>query len=369
MPSVLHIAHFEPPIHGEAMMACRLQEVAHDWDGIRYHSINAVYSTERGDLGGFSFRKLLLLVRYLMLAVRAKFKHRADVLLIHQPFHPGPFFKGSLFIWLGVLLRMKVIAWVHMDPARIEIDRRPWWFRKWFFSTLARVDRFVACAPSLPNQWPDWLQQLPHDGVANAIPDPADGGRQATPGKRAGELLRVIYLSAMHQEKGWQDLFHAACRICRHRRDVEFHFHGNAAPADEAALRQTFASSPYPERIQWLGPVWNAEKFHRLCDADLFVFPSHTEQFPLAILEAMACGLAVVTTDVGAVRDVFPYRAKAGGELIPIAQPEVLESALSRLLADREALSSAGLANRRAFLELGTLDRFQNDWAAVIAAN
>lgn len=361
MPSVLHVTHFDPPIHGEAVMAGLLRDSAANWENDPgYHTVNTVFARNRDQLGGLSPRKLFLLARFLIATTIAKFRFRSDILLLHPSFHRGSFLKDSLFIWLGRLLGMKIIAWIHMDPSRIDLDHSPRWFRSYLISTLSHVDHVVACAPSLPETWPDWLKQRPHTGIANAIPDPFEGKFTATPERPPNAPLRVIYLSAMHHEKGWQDLFQAACQICSQRSDVEFHFHGNVAPDEESTLLETFATSGNPDRIQWLGPVSGADKYRRLSQADLFVFPSHTEQFSIAILEAMACGLPIVATDVGAMRDAL--LTPDGGNLLPARNPDLLAQTVDNCLQQRNKLRAMGNFNRQRFVKHFTPASFATQW-------
>ncbi|HRX86868.1 MAG TPA: glycosyltransferase [Phycisphaerae bacterium] len=69
-----------------------------------------------------------------------------------------------------------------------------------------------------------------------------------------------------------------------------------------------------------------------LRSADIFVFPSRTEGFPNAVLEAMAAGLPVVATNVAGCRDLVTDRST--GLLVPADDPAALAGAVDALLAD-----------------------------------
>jgi glycosyltransferase involved in cell wall biosynthesis len=77
--------------------------------------------------------------------------------------------------------------------------------------------------------------------------------------------------------------------------------------------------------------------------ADAFVLPSRTEGLSLALLEAMASGLAVVATDVGAAREAT---GPGGALVVPPERPEALAEALGAVLSDRERALALGRAAR-----------------------
>jgi glycosyltransferase involved in cell wall biosynthesis len=81
-----------------------------------------------------------------------------------------------------------------------------------------------------------------------------------------------------------------------------------------------------------------------LSAGDLYVFPSRFEGYPNALLEAMACGLPVIATDIAGVPDIVGRTDAAGGILVRRADPESLAAAIQDLFADDEA--RAALARR-----------------------
>ncbi len=362
---VLHLTHFDPPLHGEAMMACLLRECAAGWDDIGYRPINTAYATTREALTGMNLGKLVKAPWYLLRMTVELIRFRPDILLLQPAFHPGPFLKDSLFVWLARVFGVRVAAWVHMDPARLKLEERPGWFRKWVALTLEQIDPFVACAPALVEQWPDWISRRPCVAIANAIHDPApetSSYREEDPARR----LRILYISAMDREKGWRNLLEAARTLCEVHPNIEFEFRGGVGVGEsEEGVREAFSASGFPDRIQWNGPIWGEEKSSCLLRADLFVLPSWTEQFPLAVLEAMACGLPIVATNVGAVSDALIV--PDGGELVVADDARALAEAMDRIIRLKsEARRGKGLFNRRRYAGEYTLHAFGLRWRQLL---
>lgn len=79
--------------------------------------------------------------------------------------------------------------------------------------------------------------------------------------------------------------------------------------------------------------------------ADAFVFPSHFEGFPVALLEAVAMGLPCVATDVGGVADMLD--GGRAGVIVPPCSPKALAAALDTIVSDIGLRRSLGVAAAR----------------------
>jgi len=110
---------------------------------------------------------------------------------------------------------------------------------------------------------------------------------------------------------------------------------GELPPAGE----EQAAASAAVEWAGWLGP---AERDELLRSATVFVMPSRSEGLPMALLEAMAYGTAVVATEVGGIPEVVEDGVE--GLLVAPEDPAALSGALRELAADpvlRERLGAA----------------------------
>jgi glycosyltransferase involved in cell wall biosynthesis len=97
-----------------------------------------------------------------------------------------------------------------------------------------------------------------------------------------------------------------------------------------------------PAEVTWRGWLDAEEKAALLREADVFVLPSTSEGLPMALLEAMSYGLAVVATPVGGVPEVVEDGVQA--LVVAPGDPAALAAALVRLGQEAELVAELGAA-------------------------
>lgn len=135
--------------------------------------------------------------------------------------------------------------------------------------------------------------------------------------------------------KGLDILLEAWERVCSQRpaKDLRLLLVGTGKDAEE--LRQRIAT------MQLQGVLWMSEFVqdrtvirHYLSAADVYVFPSRLEGFPVAPIEAMACGLPLVAADAQGIPDILEGGEASGGIVVPRGNATELALALGRVLDD-----------------------------------
>jgi hypothetical protein len=114
----------------------------------------------------------------------------------------------------------------------------------------------------------------------------------------------------------------------------------------EAEVRAFVAEAGIGGRVALAGRIEDVPPW--LQAADAFLFPSDAEGFGLVLLEAMACGLPVVSTAVGAAPEVIGPDL---GRVVPPKDPAALAAAIEDLYAARERWPAMGAAAREAVVE------------------
>lgn len=179
--------------------------------------------------------------------------------------------------------------------------------------------------------------------VPNGVPDPLGGANAVSRDDRRSEPS-ILFLGRVEARKGVPELLDALGAVSDLPWTATL-----AGDGDVEGFRAQAARNGIASRVRFPGWVGGAESFAMRAAADVLVLPSHHEGLPLAVLEAMACGLPVVATPVGATADaVLDHET---GLLVPPGEPRPLADALRFMLENPAARRRMGEAGRRRFRE------------------
>ncbi len=343
---LLVFAHTPPPHHGQSFMVQVMLDGLKAEDSgainrptIECFHVNARYSRDLEDVGGFRFEKLWLVFRYSAQALRHRFKHGVKTLY----YIPAPARKTPLFRdWIALLICRpffsRVIFHWHAvglgEWSQTKAGRLTSWLTR---RLLGNADLSIVLSKF--NE-ADAARLNPRriEVVSNGIPDPCPhfhttllqrrrqrrAERQRlldTPAAAAqstdptAEPINVLFLAHCTREKGLFDALEAVALANEtlRRKNSKGRFRltvaGNFVTEDE---RATFF-----ERVKLLdgathcehvGFVSGSTKTKRLEEAEIFLFPTFyaNEGQPVNLIEAMAFGLPIVTTRWRSIPEFLP---------------------------------------------------------------
>ena len=156
----------------------------------------------------------------------------------------------------------------------------------------------------------------------------------------------VLFVGRLVREKGILDLADAAGALADHS-GLVFLIAGDALPSDRdpagSDLARHRAALKLGDRWRRLGYRPDIERL--INAADLLVLPSYREGLPRSVIEAMACGVPVVASDIPACRELV--EPGETGLLVPVGEPAALATAIRALASDPARRAAMGLAARR----------------------
>ncbi len=155
-----------------------------------------------------------------------------------------------------------------------------------------------------------------------------------------GEQVRIVAHGRLHQKKGYGILVDAIALLSRRGFECDCRIAGEG-PEREALLAQ-IGRENLGTRIAV--PGWTDSVADFLAPGDIFVLPSFQEDFPLAVLDAMASGMPIVASAIDGPKDFLVEGETA--LLVPPGEPTALAQAMERLIADDALRETLGRAAR-----------------------
>lgn len=165
-------------------------------------------------------------------------------------------------------------------------------------------------------------------GVVEPGTDPAPAARGS-----GGEILELLCVATVTARKGHAVLIEALGTLAHQPWRLTCVGSLQRCAATVAALRQQIRTLRLDERVRLLGEVDSTTLSSCYEQADLFILPSYHEGYGMALAEAVAHALPVLSTRAGAIPETVPARA---GVLVPPGDSRALADALARLLQEPE---------------------------------
>ena len=178
------------------------------------------------------------------------------------------------------------------------------------------------------------------------------GLAQATPWQ-IGQPLKLVTVGRVTQNKNFQSIIEALPQIQEIVPAVSLHIvgDGNYRPI----LENQAAELGLQNQVIFHGHLAHEQVLDTLSNAHIFVFPSHSEGFPKAVLEALACGLPVVASNVS----VLPMILRGDtGVVLPDNSAKAIGDAIGDLIQQSDRMGQLA-CNARQRSQQYTLEKWQ----------
>ena len=159
--------------------------------------------------------------------------------------------------------------------------------------------------------------------------------------KKSEDELKIISVGSFYWIKNQKMMIEAVYNLKNSGKNVSLTLLGDGE--DRLSIEKLILDLKAEKYIFVPGIKKDVEKY--LKDSDIYISASKTEGLPLSILEGMACGLPVVTTMAGGVKDIVSH--KKNGFLVPIDDEEEFEKFISELLENKQEREVFGRESRK----------------------
>ena len=314
-----------------AEIATRTYDVATPADAGMLRSILAAFATALGFL----------------------FHDRADVVHVHTS-HYNSFYLSAFYVFVAsVVWQRPVVCHIHGSSfdAFVASASPP----------VALLQRavFAACerVVVLSEYWEGALASRVDAQKLVVLPNAIDPGAY-DPAFDASPP-HLAFVSNHIERKGIRELTEAVANLY----DAGLEFDVTIAGTGPLSHYASELADDY-DRVSYLGYISEADKRALLSQSTIYALPTYAEGLPIALLEAMAGGNALVSTRVGSIPDVVD---EENGRLIDAGDATALETALERLITDPDTVEAMARRNRALVEQTYSWDRASTRLTALYA--
>lgn len=244
------------------------------------------------------------------------------------------YYRKSVFIKAARLFKKKIVIHQHGG------DFEDFYYRQLNDKGQRSVDRVLSMGDAFLVLAPVWKEFFSRMVDVNKITVLPNSIKTPKTGQKEYGQLKLLFLGRICREKGIGELFRAILELRKQYPNIHLYLGGIWEDKDLKMEAEKLS-----ECVTCLGWIGGEEKKSYLNRCDIFVLPSYFEGQPVALLEAMAYGCAIVASETGGI----PQMISDGqtGILVVPQDAEALQRGLERVLSDAELCRELGENARR----------------------
>lgn len=361
--NVLVVAAFPPPVFGSVVMMDLISNMK--FDDIEIDRFNLNFNKKFEDLTKFQFRKIFLLIKYLIKYVSLLRRKKYDIVLIAHSFGTAAFIKDSLFMRISKRYGCKVLLNARGQKFDDNFyNKQPKLIKKYIDNTFTYVDGIITVGKKLLNEYSRWTQNKQSDFVFDYIHNVLKKNNIDATVNFYKNKFNVLYLAYYTKFKGIFILLEAIKYIkLSGYTDINFILCGkylNKFPNEKNEIDDFILENDLKDFIEIKGWVEGDEKEHVFETSQLFVFPSLNDSFGLVNLEAMVHGLPIISTNVGAIPEYIENNVN--GLLINPGDSKSLAESIVKLYSNNDLRKKMSINNFVKFNKEFTYESYKQRW-------
>ena len=272
-------------------------------------------------------------------------KNPYDLVHLNPSLNAKSFFRDSIFALICKLTQVRFTVFWHGWQWGFE-NKVVSKIVPWFKFTFGKANSMIVLAQEFANQLKKYEYKKSIFQVTT-VADPifftdADNVNPVADPKNNSKI-KLLFLSRIERVKGLYETLDAFCELKKGHNEFELVIAGTGKELEAA---KNYVEINAIKEVEFLGWVTGASKLEAFKQADIYLLPSyHGEGLPCSILEAMAVGLPVVSTDVGGIKDFFEDGKM--GYLVEMKNPSDICTKLNLLIKEPQRISNMGNYNRQ----------------------
>lgn len=226
------------------------------------------------------------------------------------------FLRDSFFILIGKFFGKKICVHFHGGNFDLFYQQQKIFFQRYIRYVLKKIDRLILLAEKFKKQFNQFIDESKMSVLYNCLPEMQIDFHERT--NSVKDKIRVLFIGYLSKAKGALDLVYSIPKVLAvYKNPIEFILCGQPVDIERNI---TFISEPHlgyskikkfieennlQAHVRIFTNLTSEQKEKFFWESDIFVFPTYSEGCGLVVLEAMAYGLTIITTRVGALEEML----------------------------------------------------------------
>ncbi|MCH6255293.1 glycosyltransferase [Puniceicoccaceae bacterium K14] len=349
---ILVVGQTPPPYHGQAIMIETM--LKGHYENLELIHVRMDFSENIDEVGSFQIKKIFKLFTLIFDILKTRFSSKAKI-LYYPPAGDAtvPILRDIAILCTIRPFFKKTVFHFHAAGLLDGYNKIPRILRPLFHLAYKKPDNCLNISEKLP-PISHFLKSKQHTVLPHGIDDPAIGFKRSS----SNDIRQILFVGAVRESKGVMVLLKAARILLDKNLAFKLNIVGEFATRDFEKEARSFVSKNHlGDKVIFHGLCKGEEKWEQYRVNDIFCFPTfyENESFGIVLVEALAFGLPVVSSDWRASTDIISepengYNSKS-------KDSADLAVKLEALLQEPD-LSPYWETNRKRFTDRYTTDKF-----------
>lgn len=312
-------------------------------DFFQIHWFNVNVHSDFTTLGKRNFRKLWPNIRLYFDFIRVINNYKPELVLVPISQSTIGFLKDSIFIRIA-RNKSKTLIMLHGSKLLIWLNNSSYIINRYFSGTLDKTRGAIVLGNKLKHLFISWY---PEENIF-VVPNGLSFNNMPVSDK-TGTTIKIRFIGSLSKAKGIVEIVEATKILKKSHKDFQLILNGVWRDTQlKNECEKIITKNTLP--VKYEGEVTGVAKYSAYSDSDIFVFtPNKPEGHPLVIIEAMAAGLPVISTDQGAITESVINGVN--GFIVKTNSPGEIAEKISFLIDNPEIRIRLGKVSRRLYEE------------------
>lgn len=359
MKRILFLLHLPPPVHGSSMVGQWIKESKIINENFTSRYLNLLASKSVDESGKISFNKFVGMISLFFNLIKEIIFHRPQQVYFALTTTGFAFYRDCVMVFLIKLFRIDIIYHLHNKGVK-KASESP--INHWLYKMVFRNTKVILLSQYLYYDIENFVSQEQIRICPNGIPEIKEIKSEDL--QRKNKTPKILFLSNLIESKGVYILLYALEILKNKNLEFEAIFVGGEGDISKEDFEKKVKELNLTEQVKYLGKKYGKEKEYIYINANLFVFPTYQDCFPLVLLEAMQYSLPIISCYEGGIPDILDD----GENGLIVAQKNFLDLsiAIEKLILNPKTSIEMGKNGRIKFLNQYILNIFESNIMKII---